>query len=117
MKREEIRTLMEKKSDLRRFFDTKIDTTRGPDGKDGGHIVISETSEEERETAGWKSRRAKLATQFVADESGKHFVNLRNWYQPSEAENGEWRPTKKGICLSGEELDEALGIIEKEEGN
>ena len=35
------------------------------------------------------------------------FIDIRKYYE----DNGEWRPTKKGITLNSEQLDELLKIF------
>ena len=41
---------------------------------------------------------------------GRDYVDLRIYYQDDA---GEWRPTKKGVTLSPEKVDEAMEILQK----
>ncbi len=41
---------------------------------------------------------------------GKEYVDIRIYFQNDE---GEWKPTKKGVTLSPEKIDELLEILQK----
>ena len=41
---------------------------------------------------------------------GRWYVSIRRWYQDNE---GEWRPTRKGINMKLDEWDEFLGQLHK----
>lgn len=48
----------------------------------------------------------------VSTESykGHDFIDVRVYY---EDDTGEWRPTKKGIAIASEKVDDLIGLIRK----
>ncbi len=50
----------------------------------------------------------------VSKESykGHDFIDVRVYY---EDDNGEWRPTKKGIAISPDKVDELINLLKVED--
>ncbi|MEN8154701.1 MAG: transcriptional coactivator p15/PC4 family protein [Acidobacteriota bacterium] len=46
----------------------------------------------------------------VSNYKGVDFISIRIYYL---ADNGEWRPTKKGITVKPEKADELIGFLTK----
>ena len=46
----------------------------------------------------------------ITTYKGKEYADIRAYYQTSD---GEWRPTKKGICLGFDLLDELEIAVQK----
>jgi hypothetical protein len=46
----------------------------------------------------------------VKEFKGKQYIDLRTHF---ENDQGEWIPTKKGISLTPDNLDEMIGFLEK----
>lgn len=44
----------------------------------------------------------------ASNYKGVDFISVRIYYQ---ADNGEWRPTKKGITVKPEKVDELIGFL------
>jgi len=44
----------------------------------------------------------------TSNYKGSDFISVRIYYL---ADNGEWRPTKKGITVKPEKLDELIGFL------
>jgi len=44
----------------------------------------------------------------LSNYKGRDFVSIRIYYL---ADNGEWRPTKKGVTVRPDQLDELVGIL------
>ena len=45
---------------------------------------------------------------FIQEIEGVDFISVRIYYQ---ADNGEWRPTKKGITVKPEKVDELIAFL------
>lgn len=41
---------------------------------------------------------------------GRDYIDLRIYYQD---DNGEWKPTKKGVTLAPDKIDEVIGFFTK----
>jgi hypothetical protein len=46
----------------------------------------------------------------IEEYRGHKFIDLRVYF---EAENGEWKPTKKGIALNRESIDAVIDALQK----
>jgi hypothetical protein len=46
----------------------------------------------------------------TASYKGHNFIDVRVYY---EDDNGEWRPTKKGITIAPEKVDDLVNLIKK----
>ena len=46
----------------------------------------------------------------INEYKGHKFVDCRVYY---EDDQGEWKPTKKGIALTGETIDEVVSALKK----
>ena len=46
----------------------------------------------------------------IEEYRGHKFIDLRVYF---EAENGEWKPTKKGIALNGDSIDAVIEALQK----
>lgn len=44
----------------------------------------------------------------VSNYRGRDFVSVRIYFL---ADNGEWRPTKKGVTVRPEQIDELVGFL------
>jgi hypothetical protein len=58
---------------------------------------------------------AELVRVSLVEFKGKRYVDLRLYYDASESEIPDWKPSKKGICLSVDLLDELKEAIGKAE--
>jgi len=56
---------------------------------------------------------AELVRLTLTEFKGKRYVDLRLYYDASEGETPDWKPSKKGVCLSVDLLDELKEGIEK----
>jgi len=54
-----------------------------------------------------ENERVRVA---INEFSGKNLLDIRSYYQ---AEDGEWRPTKKGVSLSVDKLEELQNSLSK----
>ncbi len=46
----------------------------------------------------------------IEEYRGRKFIDLRVYF---EAEDGEWKPTKKGIALNKESIDAAIKALQE----
>jgi len=58
---------------------------------------------------------AELVRISLVEFKGKRYVDLRLYYDASESEIPDWKPSKKGICLSVDLLDDLKEAIDKVE--
>ena len=49
----------------------------------------------------------------VSEFKGKKYLNVRKYYE----ENGQWKPTKKGITFGGDQFEEFLSVLNSEKAN
>jgi len=56
-----------------------------------------------------RSDTEKLVVE-LSNYKGRDFVSARIYYL---ADNGEWRPTKKGITVKPEKVDELIGLFQQ----
>ncbi len=59
-----------------------------------------------------RSKTERLRVE-VSNYRGVDFVSIRIYYL---ADNGEWRPTKKGVTVKPEKIDELVGFLNKSKG-
>jgi len=51
----------------------------------------------------------------LTEFKGKRYIDFRLYYDASETETPDWRPSKKGLCLSVDLLDDLKEAIDKVE--
>ncbi len=56
-------------------------------------------------------RNATEVVRVSAEEfKGRKYIDIRIYFKDSE---GEWRPTKKGVTVQPDKVDELLGLLRK----
>ena len=56
---------------------------------------------------------AELVKIVLTEYRGKRYADVRVYYDSSDSAVPDWKPTKKGVCLSVELLDDLHEGIEK----
>lgn len=46
----------------------------------------------------------------LSEYKGYQFIDIRVYF---EADNGEWKPTKKGIAISPDKIDEIISLLKE----
>lgn len=46
----------------------------------------------------------------ISEYKGHEFIDVRVYF---EDDNGEWKPTKKGIAISPDKIDEVISLLKK----
>lgn len=54
-----------------------------------------------------RNRTEKIRVE-LSNYRGKDFISVRIYFL---ADNGEWRPTKKGVTVRPDQLDELIGLL------
>ncbi len=54
-----------------------------------------------------RNRTEKIRIE-LSNYRGKDFISVRIYFL---ADNGEWRPTKKGVTVRPDQLDELIGLL------
>lgn len=57
----------------------------------------------------------ELVRLTLSEYKGRRYLSIWVFYDASETETPDWRPSKKGICLSVDLLDELKEAIDKVE--
>lgn len=61
----------------------------------------------------FKKSPAELVRLTLAEFKGKQYLSIWVFYDASQTETPDWRPSKKGLCLSVDLLDELRAGLEK----
>jgi len=66
-----------------------------------------------RVIAEFQKNSAEFVRISLSEFKGSLYFDLRIWLQEKPAEPGNLKPTKKGLCLSVDLLDDLRGSLEK----
>jgi len=63
--------------------------------------------------AEFQKNAAEVVRVYLTEFKGSSYFDIRIWFQEAPGEPGNLKPTKKGLCLNVEFLDDLKGAIEK----